>query len=200
MGRSQLFDDSRASSRRTLLRWGAVLGLSTLAGCTEEIGREFPPNKKAPLSEIVPEIPVKKRTTVLEMGITGLDTEAITTEEEFTTTLEAAGIEIESLSKTYDVLKLEYTTQRSQDEGVLHELGPIAGAYAALVDAGYTATALDVTIAHTDSSTVGFVEVSTENAARYNAGEYSAAEYGELVASSIKSKRNPPRVKTGPGS
>ena len=197
---SRSSDGTRPASRRALLRWGAVLGVSALAGCTEEIGREFPSNEKVPLSEVVPEVPVKKRTTVLETGITELAGEDLTTNDEFTAEIEAAGIEVGSFSERYDVLKLEYRNQTRRNRGVLHELGLVAGAYAALVSADRTTTALDVTITNARSSTVGFVEISSEYAARYNAGEYSAAEYGELVASSITSKRDPPKVESAPSS
>lgn len=183
-------------SRRAMLRWGAVLGLSALAGCTEEIGQEFPPNEKVPLSEMIPDLPVEEQTEVLEAGITALANTDIASEDEFVTELEAADIAVESLDTAHDVLTLEYTIQRSQNEGVLHELGPIAGAYAALVAAGHGATALDVTIADERSSTYGVAEITAEDAERYNAGGYSATEYGELVASSIRSKRDPPEVET----
>lgn len=181
-----------------MLRWGAVLGLSALAGCTEEIGQEFPPNKEIPLSEMIPDLPVKEQTEVLEAGITAFANTDIASEDEFVAALEAEDIAVESLDTAPDVLTLEYTTQRTQNEGVLYELGLIAGAYAALVAAGHGAPVLDIAIADKRSSTYGVAEIAAEDAKRYNAGGYSATEYGELVASSIKSKRDSPEVKTVP--
>ncbi len=198
MTRSRPPDRSRRLSQRVMLRWGAVLGLSALAGCTKEIGQEFPPNEKIPLSGQLPDLPVEERTAVLEAGITALADADIATEEEFVTALEAEGIAVESLETIHDVLTLEYSTRQSPNEGVLHELGLIAGAYAALVETRYHTTVLEVTIANERSSTYGVAEIAAEDAERYNASEYSAMEYGELVASSIMSKRDPPAVETVP--
>lgn len=176
------------------LRWVVALGASSLAGCTADIGKELPTNEKVPLAEQVPDLPVEERTERLGAAITTLAGADIADEAEFVAALEAEGIAVESLEMTYGVLELEYLAEAPRSEGVLREIGSIAGAYAALIDTGHDATTLEMTIVDRSSSTYGVAEATTKDAKRYNAGDLSGKEYGELVAGSIGSKRHPPDV------
>lgn len=193
MDRPQSPDRSRLS-RRTALRWCAIGSLSSLAGCTADVGAEFPPNEKVPLARYLPDVPVEKRTDVLGAKIAALAAEDIADEEDFESALEAADIAVESLKTTYGILQLEFLARAPRDEGLLGEIGSIVGGYAALIDAGHDTTTLKMTIRDRESSTYGAAEATAKDAKRYNVGDLSAKEYGELVASSIESKRDSPDV------
>lgn len=185
-------------SRRRLLGVGGVVGLSFLAGCTREEVEEFPENTKWPLSEVSPELPVRERSEVLEAAILSMTDADIETVEAFTSALEANELDIESAEEVRDVLSLEYTTTVRSDTGILHEIGTVAGAYAVLVESGYDAYALAITIHPTEASSYGSATVETRVSKRFNAGELSAAEYGELVTKTLESTREPPEVGVKP--
>lgn len=179
----------RRRNRRAVLRWCGLLGLSGLAGCTRDVGEQFPPNEKAPVSELRPDLPVAERTDVLEAGITELSSQSIGDEEALTRALEEHGVTIESTERVLDALELEYVADRSRERGPLYGIGRIAGAYAALVESGYDARVLEITVLQPTGSAYGVAEVETKYAKRYNAGRLSAKEYGELIAGSIESER-----------
>lgn len=192
-------DRTRATpTRRELLRWGGVGGLWLLAGCTEDVGTEFPPNRKWPTSELTPTLPVRERTEVLEERIEAVADETITDEEEFAAAFDDYALEIESVDRSRDVLEVEYVNTRLYAEGTLHDIGPIAGAFAALIDSGYDAVTLGITILDDAPATYGVAEVHADWAHRYNDGELSAVEYGELVTTTLESKRDSPSVEVSP--
>ncbi|APW99939.1 hypothetical protein CHINAEXTREME_20155 [Halobiforma lacisalsi AJ5] len=186
------------STRRQLLRWGSVGGLWLLAGCTEDVGEEFPSNRKWPVSELTPSLPVRERTEVLEERIEAVADETITDEEEFADAFDDYALEIESVDRSQDVLEVEYVNTRLYAEGNLHDIGPIAGAFAALVDSGYDAVTLGITILDGAPASYGSAEVHADWAHRYNDGDLSAAEYGELVTTTLESKRDSPSVEVSP--
>ncbi|UTF55386.1 hypothetical protein [Natronosalvus rutilus] len=188
---------SNRISRRTALGILAVGVSASLAGCTQDVGEELPPNKSWPIAELVPDLPITKRTDVFAAGIESIDDE-ITDEEAFAEALEAEGLEVESLERERDVLTLEYVNRERYETGTIHELGPITGAYAALVDAGYDAVALAITILDDAPESYGSATVESAWAERYVAGDLTAAEYGELVAGTIDSRRHPPFVGVSP--
>lgn len=191
--------DRSATRRRILVRGGLSLaGVASLSGCIEEIGEEFPPNTKTPASELTPELPVTEKTDVMEDGITALDGEEIDDPEAFRSVIEEYGIEVEHVEEEVGALTIEFISSRRVEEGKLHGIGPIAGAYAALIDSGYEAEFLEITILDPESSSFGAAEIDTELTRRYNAGELTVKEYGELVAGTIESKRHPPDVGATP--
>lgn len=187
-------------SRRAVLRRGAIAlaGMASLAGCVEEMGEEFPPNTKTPVSERVPELPVTEKTDKLEEGITAMADEGIDDPESFGTAIEEYGIEVESVEVEFDVLTIEYINTELYEYGNIQDVAPIAGAYAALIDSGYGATALEITILDAAASSFGAAEIGTGLAEQYISGEFTAKEYGELVAETIESKRHPPDVGATP--
>ncbi|WP_331233480.1 hypothetical protein [Natronorarus salvus] len=188
------------TTRRGLLSRGglAVLATISVAGCTEEIGEEFPPNVEVPVSEITPELPVTERTEFLEEGITAFDDAEIDDLDTFAEKLVDYGIEVESVREALTAVSVEYVNTDLHRTGNLQDIAPIAGAYAALIDSGYESEFLDVTILDPASTSFGAAEVGTDLAERYNDGELTATEYGELVASTIDSKRHPPEVGASP--
>ncbi|MFC7238240.1 hypothetical protein ACFQS4_08400 [Saliphagus sp. GCM10025317] len=184
-------------SRRTALGILGVGVTASLAGCTQDVGEELPPNKSWPIAELVPDLPITKRTDVFAAGVESVDDE-ITDEDAFAETLESEGLEVESLERERDVLTLEYINRERYETGTIHELGPIVGAYAALVDAGYDAVALAITILDDAPESYGSATVESAWAERYVSGDLTAAEYGELVAGTIDSRRHPPFVGVSP--
>ncbi|WP_312906983.1 hypothetical protein [Natronosalvus caseinilyticus] len=184
-------------SRRAAL---AVLGVgvtASLAGCTQDVGEELPPNRSWPIAELVPDVPITKRTDVLAAGIESVDDE-ITDEDAFAEALDSRELTVESLERERDVLTLEYVNRERYESGTIHELGPIAGAYAALVESGYDAVALAITILDDAPESYGSATVESAWAERYVTGDLTASEYGELVAATIDSRRHPPFVGVSP--
>jgi hypothetical protein len=189
----------RGPTRRALLRGGLSLtGVAALGGCVEEIGEEFPPNAKTPVSERVPELPVRERTEVLEEGIMALSSEEITDLESFADAIEDHGVEVKEVAEELEVMTVEFVSSRRVDAGKLDGIGPIAGAFAALIASGFETTALEITILDPESTSFGAATAETTWAERYDAGRLTAKEYGELVASTIESKRHPPDVGATP--
>jgi hypothetical protein len=192
-------DPSSPCSRRSVLRGAlALAGIGSLSGCVDEVGEELPPNTKTPVSELVPELPVRERIEVLEEGITALADEEIDDLEGLTTALEDHGVDVERVAEELEVVTVEFVSSRRIDAGKLHGVGPIAGAFAALIGSGFETTALEVTILDPASTSFGAATAETAWAERYNAGDLTAKEYGELVADTIESKRHPPDVGATP--
>ncbi|MFC6904111.1 hypothetical protein [Halalkalicoccus tibetensis] len=192
--------DERPVPRRALLARGAgaLAAVCGLSGCVEEVGEQFPPNRRWPTSEYAPDLPVGGRSAVVEEGIEAFASETIEDESGFEGALESHGVAVESVERKLSALTIEYETTDLGEGGKLHDVGPIAGAYAALVRSGYDAAFLEVTILDTESSSFGAAEVDTEWARKYVAGEYTVGEYGELVAGTVESQRHPPDVGATP--
>lgn len=185
-------------TRRRFLQASAVAALTASAGCIEEMGKEFPKNKKWPISEYTPALPVEERTTVLEERISGLSSADIADPAGLASTLEEYEMTVKSVERKRDVLTLEYVNTDRRDEGNVHDVALIAGGYAALVDAGYDAKALGATILDDAPASYGSATVETAWARKYNHGTLTAAEYGELVVGTIKSQRYEPTVDVSP--
>lgn len=192
-------DRDRLTTRRRLLRWGSVGVAASLAGCTADVGDELPPNEKWPVAELTPELPVRERTGVLEDRIRELAGADLADPDAFAAAVEEYDLEVESVETERDVLTLEYHHPGRQAAGVLRDVGLLAGGYAALVEGGFDGVALDVTILETAPDSFGVAEIETRYAERFNAGKLSAAEYGELVASTVETDRDPPDVGVTPG-
>lgn len=185
-------------SRRRLLQAGGLTGLVALSGCTEDVGEEFPPNTKWPTAELTPELPVEEQTDVLEERIETMADASITDEDEFAAAFDEYALEVEAVEREQDVLTIEYINTELYAEGNLHDIAPIAGAFAALLDNGYDAFALGITILDAAPASFGSVSIDGDWAVAYADGDLSAAEYGELVMTTVESKRHPPEVGVSP--
>ena len=190
--------DGATISRRRLLGVGGLVGLASLSGCTRDVVEEFPKNTKWPLSEAKPDLPVLELSDVLKEGVRSMSDADVGTVDEFVATLEEEGFQIKAVEEVRDVLAIEYVSSIRFGEGAYHDVGLIAGAYAALVDNGYDGYALALTIHHANADSYGSWTIETRIAKRYNAGELTAAEYGELVAKTLKTLRTPPEVGVHP--
>lgn len=190
----------RTTSRRSLLRRGgaALAGSLALAGCTEDVGEELPANEHWPVADRLPDLPVQERSDVLEAGIEAFADADVDDVDGFVAVLEERGHEFESVEAVVELLHLEYAAASLARRGTFEVTGAVAGAYAALVDGGFEARGLELVFAEPDGSTVGVVEIATEWALEYNEGALSAAAYGELVAGSIESRREPPEHDVAP--
>lgn len=187
------FTATEVSRRRVLRRGGAALvGTIALAGCTEDVGEELPANKHWPSADLVPDLPVRERTELLETGIEASSDADIAGVEAFVTVLEEREIEFRSVAEEDDLLKVEYRESDIERRGILEVIAVVAGAYAALVSGEFDGRALEMVVSEADGSTIGVAEIETRWATAYNSGALSAAEYGELVAGTIESKRSPP--------
>ncbi|NKE34740.1 hypothetical protein GWG54_02705 [Natronococcus sp. JC468] len=186
-------------TRRRLLRVGGAVGVALLSGCTADVGEQLPPNRKQPTSELTPELPVRERTTLLEERIEAFDGATIEDEDGFAAAFDDDALEVESVERSQEVLTIEYVNTESYAEGDLHDVGAIAGAFAALLESRYDAVALGITILDDAPSAFGAAEIDADWARRYNEGDLSAAEYGELVAGTVETARQPPEVNASPG-
>lgn len=172
--------------------------MTLLSGCTAEVGDELPPNDKRPVSGYLPALPVTQQSSILAERIrTGADA-GIETEEDLAGAFGAYSLEIESVARERDVLTVEYITTERYAEGALHDVGLVAGAYASLVEAGFDGVAMDVTILDDAPASFGAAEVDTAWADGFVAGELTAEEYGELVTTTIETKRDSPDVAVEP--
>lgn len=189
---------STGPSRRGFLRAGSVAGLALLAGCTEDVGSELPPNAKWPTSELVPSLPFETRGKRLEDRIESAAAEDVEGVETFTDVVADRVPSLESIEETRDVLEVEYVTDVRRLAGTGDDVASIAGAYAALVETGYDAYALGATILEAASDPVGSAVVYTDWAKQYNSGALATGEYAELVSTTIESTRNPPTIEVEP--
>lgn len=188
-------DDRSLPRRRVLARGVGALGIAAgLSGCVEEVGEQFPPNREWPTGEYAPALPTAERSDVVESGIEAFEGREIGGETEFEDALEEYGIAVEAVEREQRVLTVEYVATDLDNGGTLHDVGPIAGAYAALVGTDYEAEFLEMTILDDDSSSFGAAEVETSWVLDYNRGRYTAAEYGELVTGTIETRRVDPDV------
>lgn len=169
-----------------------------LSGCTSDVGDELPPNSKRPVSEYVPELPVTQRTSVMAERIRTTADAGIETPEDLEGALDEYSLDIEAVGRERDVLTLEYVTTERHRQGAAHDVGLVAGAYASLVDAGIDTVAMDVTILDDAPASFGAAAIDTAWAERFNAGELTAGEYGELVGTTIETKRDSPDVAVEP--
>lgn len=187
----------RSGTRRDLLRGAGVAGAFLLAGCTEDVGTELPPNHEWPVSEHVPELPVEERMATMAERI----------EETAGADVEEPGdiegvlpddLSVETVEEDRDVLHVEYGSTERRTSGTIHHVGSLAGAYASLVGSGYEAVALSVTVLDDAPESYGVATVETPWAEEYNAEEITAKAYGEHVSGTIESKRHSPDVGVSP--
>ncbi|WP_306057708.1 hypothetical protein [Natronococcus wangiae] len=189
---------SRSPNRRRLLQLASLGGVSLLSGCTEDVGEELPPNREWPVAELKPKLPVEEQTEVLEERIEAMADAEIADEDEFAAAFDEYAFEIESVEREREVLTVEYVSTERYAEGTLHDVAPIAGAFAALLESGYDVLALGITALDGAPAAYGSASVEAEWTEAYNEGGLTAKEYGELVAGTIESERQPPEVETEP--
>lgn len=185
-------------SRRGFVRTGGVVGLAALAGCTEDVGSELPMNRAWPISGVVPSLPFETRAERFDARVEEASAEAIDDVNDFTAVVQNRVSGLDSIEEDRDVLAIEYVTDVDRTDGVGHDVAAIAGAYAALIEAGYESFALATTIREAPSGPVGSAVVYTEWAVAYNEGRYDTGEYRELVWTTIESTRHPPAIEVEP--
>lgn len=183
----------RSRSRRRLLRGVGVAGAFLLAGCTEDVGKELPPNEAWPVSGYLPSLPVEERIAVMAERIEETAAAAVEAPSDIPGAV-SDGFEVETVERERDVLHLEYASSDRHAAGDLQHVASLAGAYASLVESGYDATLLSITILDDAPSTYGVASVDTPWAEAYVADELAAEEYAEHVAGTVESKRDSPDV------
>lgn len=193
-------DGTGSVDRRTLLGrcFGVAVATGLLAGCTDDVGEELPSNEHWPSAELRPDLPVHERSDRLESGIEEFSAVAIADVEGFVAELEGRDIAFETVYEVVELLHVEHVLPAPERRGTLPVAALVAGAYASLVHGGFPGRGLELVFLTGDGTTVGSLEIATEWAVAYNEGALSAAEYGELVASTIESKRTPPEHEVAP--
>lgn len=175
-------------SRRDALRIGATGLAALLAGCTGDVGEEFPPNVKRPTAELVPSLPVRERNEIAAAAVETVAGDDVSDPDGLVAAVEERGISVESIERVDDDLAIEFDVGDLVADGVLRSVALVAGGYAALVDAGEESEALEMTIADSNDGAHGHAEVQGAWARRYVDGELTAAEYGELVRETIETE------------
>ncbi|WP_247729282.1 twin-arginine translocation signal domain-containing protein [Halovivax limisalsi] len=186
------------ASRRRFLRAGGAVGLTALAGCTEDVGSELPENRAWPIAGLLPSLPFETRADRFDARLESAAAEPIDDVNAFTEVVQNRVSRLDSIEEDRDVLAVEYVTDVDRSDGVGHDIAAIAGAYAALIEAGYQSYALTTTIREAPSGPVGSAVVYTEWAVAYNEGRYDTGEYRELVWTTIESTRHPPAIEVEP--
>lgn len=187
-------------SRRTGLVRGtsAIAAALSVAGCTDDVGEELPPNERWPIATYIPDLPVRQRHTMLESAIESMADEPIDDLTSFEGALADRGVEFVTAELSELLLELEYVEAGTERGRTLRVIGLITGAYTALAGAGVESDALELTIVVPGHATIGVAEVAGEWATAYNDGRLSAANLGELVTTTIETNRTPPSLDVAP--
>lgn len=187
-----------SGARRGLLRAVGIAGVASLAGCTADVGEELPENREWPVSEYLPSLPVESRSELVAAEIERTADADVREPEDLRGVFDGRPFDIGAIERRRDVLVVEYAGTDRYGTGDLHAVGPLAGAYAALIHAGDDAASMSLSILDDAPSSYGVATVETRWAESYNAGELSANEYGEHVAGTIESRRDAPDVGVSP--
>lgn len=186
------------ATRRRVLRLTGVPGAALLAGCTEDVGAEFPENREWPLAGRLPALPVRERAAVMAERIEAMADAPLREPADLEGAFDGYALELEFAERERDVLRVGYEDPERRTRGDLGNVGLLAGAYAALVGNGYDATALGVEILDDAPASYGVATAESAWAERYLGGDLSAEGYGELVAGTIEFKRHAPEVDVSP--
>lgn len=182
--------------RRHLLRRAglATAGVAALAGCTDANLKQAeaqPPLLEDLLHEEELDLPVSQKFEKVAAGVEAAADADVESVDDFEAFLDERGISVESVDELLvegeSHLALEF--EESGEGGVLEPVGVVAGAYAALVEAGHDSEALEATLRDPAGRTFGEFEVVRDWAERYADGEVSAAKYGGLVLDTLESSR-----------
>lgn len=178
--------------RRFLADALAVGGLAALGGCTEQTLAEAKSRAK-PFEGLHYEevdLPVEQRYGQVEEGVLLAEDASVTTLDEFAGFLDKEGVAVEDVSEDEaageTMLSLEYVVGES-DHSQAVEVGLVAGAYAAFVEAAFDGEELVATLLDSEGASFGEFTVKTEAAERYAEGEASAATYGKETLKELKS-------------
>lgn len=188
----------RSRNRRGLLRAAGAAGVFLLAGCTEDVGEEFPPNEEWLVSGYVPELPVEERTATMAERIEAAADAGVESPENLPDAV-PDDLSVESVAEERDVLHVEYVSTDRHRTGPLYHVASLAGAYAALVEAGYDGVAMSISILDDAPESYGHATVETGWAEEYEADELTATEYAEHVAGTVETMRDAPEVGVSPG-
>ena len=188
----------RTATRRRVLRAAGVAGTALLAGCTEDVGEEFPENREWPVAGWLPALPVRERAELMAERIEAMADAPLREPADLEGAFEGYALELEFVERERDVLRVGYEDPERRTRGDLQNVGLLAGAYVALVGNGYDATALGVEILDDAPASYGVASAESAWAERYVDGDLSAKGYGELVAGTIESKRHSPEVDVSP--
>lgn len=181
--------------RRDLLRAGVTLvGIPALSGCTEqrleEAGRVPPPLEPIPKEEV--DLSVSQRLAIAEQGIERASGVDILTPDELAGYLRDQRVHVETVEGMVEggspILSLSYVVDETYDEGLMHHLGLVAGAYAALVEATQEHEKLTAHLLDPAGDEFGEYEIRRRWARKYNDGTYSARKFAYEAAATATSK------------
>lgn len=189
------FGNQVSMNRRTFLRNGVTVGcLVALSGCTNQTLKEGK-SQAEPFDELYDEekvdLPVQQKLEDVEQGVLLAKDAEIGTLDDFKTYLEEGGLAVEDVSEDVvegeTILSVEYVVNEEMERGRALEVGIVAGAYAALIDAEFDSEELDATLLDPDGKESGEFTIRTEAAEHYNEGKTSAQTYGKEAMKELHS-------------
>jgi hypothetical protein len=93
---------------------------------------------------------------------------------------------VDSMTRTGDILILEYTSTASSEDEVAREIGGVAGAYAEAVNQSWSIERLEAGIYARDGDAAGDFYIKRDWAVAYNEGEITLEEYSRRVAETLQ--------------
>ena len=180
---------SGAPTRRAVLTAVAA----ALAGCTVEYDEGYeerpdPVEEHIPVDGIRPDLPVREFSDEYEAGIEAGLGASVDDLASYGAALESAGLDVERLERDGNYLSLVYVASPPEN-GVLRDVGFVAGAYVPYVLATDEPPTLDGTILETEGVDFGALTAYVNWVRAFNTGEESLAIYGERVFATLKTKR-----------
>lgn len=183
-------------NRRDFLTRGAVAvgSIAALSGCTEETLEQAEKNP-LPIDEAVAEeeidLPVDQRLEAAGEGIDRAEDAEIESVDDLETYLVEQGVQVEALEEKeaagLPIVSLEYVDEEVIERGMMHNLGIVAGGYAALVAADHDSEKLEASLLAPDGETFGEYTIESEWAEEYDDGEITAREYANDVVTKAAS-------------
>lgn len=182
-------------NRRTFLRSGVAAGsLVALSGCTDRTLKEGK-SQAGPFDGLYHDeevnLPVQQKFGDVEEGVLLAEGAEIETLDDFEAYLEERGLTVKDVSEGVvegeTILSLEYVVDEEMEWGRALEVGVVAGAYAALIDAEFDGEELDVTLLDPEGEEFGEFTVRTDAAEHYIEGGTTAATYGKEAIKELKS-------------
>lgn len=179
--------------RRALLARGGALGCSlALAGCTTDALRDAqrpPPLFEGAGLESV-DLPVTQPLGVAEAGIERTATAEIDSPDALAAVLRDRGLDVLDLTAAGDgevsLVSLQYRAQGATRQGLMHQLGDVAGGYAALAAAEQAGERLTATVFDRSDEAFGAYEIRRPWAEAYLDGETTAREYADEIGITVE--------------
>ncbi len=136
------------------------------------------------MSELTPDLPVTRKTSIAKRGIEDAPGE-VSDVEGFRGALEARAVAVERLEQGDERHSLDHALGSFDETGLAHALGDVAGVYAAYARSVDDPRPLAATVLY-EGEPAGEYEIPVAWAAEYDEGILTAKEYAEKVLGTAK--------------